>query len=182
MSLDEQDPATETEERTPASMLDQLDTREKRKISPDEFDDVWQTGVHARAALVERIIKKEREDAAAGVEPHNSDVEKLTDLDTGDFSHAQPSVAEKAGEWERQEKLESKPAPTAETVASREDWRVAGFGPDTPVGTPATPFDESSVPTSAFSTADEPDYARSSVRQWVAERLIRLARWFDPSA
>ncbi|MEO1483035.1 MAG: hypothetical protein AAFU77_13095 [Myxococcota bacterium] len=174
-----------------APLLEQLDSSEKLLISPDEFDDIWQTGVHARAALLEKIVKKEQQEAAN--DSHHSDIEKLAELRTGNFSVADPSVAGKTNEWERRDVEALDVVPAAELSSEQEAWKVGNFGRDSVVQDPLNPFDHEDVSSDSINAAvpvvHEPIHRVvhnrivrvSPLRSWLARHFLRLARWFNPN-
>lgn len=167
-------------------LLADLDDGEQITISPDEFDDIWQTGVRARAELLDGLMTKAEREAEAERELGNTRFEL----------QEQPAEGE-ARDWEHREepnRVDHKRA--TDPSAAEEDWRVDHLGRDTakerPTADASTPFgipdDVSGVdlagPTSpsrrAATEVIRPQGMWHRLRRSLARLLRNVAGWLEP--
>ncbi len=168
-------------------LLADLDDGEQLTISPDEFDDIWQTGVRARAELLDGLMTREEREAEAERQLKNERFRLEEQQAEGD-----------AQDWEHRnepQKVDPKRL-TDPTAGEDEDWRVDHLGRDTakrrPLAQSPNPFDSvGDVPVDDLAGPTDPSRRTptevirpqgplSQIRRALARFLRTLARWIEP--
>ncbi|MEM6732739.1 MAG: hypothetical protein AAF658_14360 [Myxococcota bacterium] len=153
-------------EKKKKDLLAELDSTEQLTISPDEFDDIWQSGVHARAELLK------------GLEVRSGDEDAR--VDTGSFQAVVPNADGETSDWEHREGADEPTElalhPETRESILEEDWQVGSFPPSTADSDP-----DLAGPTEPARRA--PDAVRgpfAGLRRALARFFRAIARWLEP--